>query len=436
MSTFELLNSSEKPLQALLVGVNTGNDTLFYYQIEELKNLCLARGIEAVEIITQNLIKINPITYVGTGKIEEINQVASSLNLDYIIFNDELTPIQLKNMEIFVDDEIEIIDRTMLILDIFESQAKTKEASLQVEVARLKYSLPRLIGKRRYLSRTVGGGAGGGGARRGLGETKLELDRRYIERQIDRAKAELDAITKARSTSRKKRLTSNTAVVAFVGYTNAGKSSTINTLLSLYGESDKNLFVKDMLFATLDTATRSIKLPNNHEFLITDTVGFVSKLPHHLIESFKSTLEEIKEASLIVHVIDASSPFMDLQIETTNQVLKELEVNSIPTIYAFNKMDLVKEPRFITSQYDNALLISSYTQEGYSQLADAIDNILFSKEFLHLLLIPYTRGEIYSNLKEKAEVLKTEYTENGIKVLVKMSEYLSNLYQELIVKNE
>lgn len=436
MSTFELLNSSEKPLQALLVGVNIGNDTLFYYQIEELKNLCLARGIEVVEIITQNLTNINPTTYVGTGKIEEINQVASSLNLDYIIFNDELTPIQLKNIEIFIDDKIEIIDRTMLILDIFESQAKTKEASLQVEVARLKYSLPRLIGKRRYLSRTVGGGTGGGGARRGLGETKLELDRRYIERQIDRAKTELDAITKARSTSRKKRLTSNTPVVAFVGYTNAGKSSAINTLLSLYGETDKNLFVKDMLFATLDTATRSIKLPNNHEFLITDTVGFVSKLPHHLIESFKSTLEEIKEASLIVHVIDASSPFMDLQIDTTNQVLKELEVNLIPTLYAFNKMDLVKEPRFITSQYDNALLISSYTQEGYSQLVEAIDNILFFKEFLHLLLIPYTRGEIYSNLKEKAEVLTTEYTENGIKVLVKMSEYLSNLYQEFIVKND
>lgn len=435
MNKTNTLNIVEKPLQALLVGVNSGNDTLFYYQMEELKNLCFARGIAIKDTINQNLPKINPVTYVGSGKIEEINQLASALEVDYIIFNDELSPIQLKNIELVIDDEIEIIDRTMLILDIFESLAKTKEASLQVEVARLKYSLPRLIGKRRYLSRTAGGGAGGGGARRGLGETKLELDRRQIVNQIERAKTELIAITKARSTSRKRRSSSNTPVVAFVGYTNSGKSSTINTLLSLYSEFDKNLFVKDMLFATLDTATRSIKLPNNHEFLITDTVGFVSKLPHHLIDSFKSTLEEITEASLIVHIIDASSPFMDLQIDTTNQVLKELGAEAIPTIYAFNKMDLVKEPRFITSRYDNPLLISSYTKEGYEKLVNAMEDLLFPKEFLLQLLIPYSNGEIYSVLKEKTEVLTTEYTDNGIKVLAKMSEHLSNLYQEFIIKS-
>ena len=292
--------------QIVIVGINIGNDEEFYYQLTELKSLCEACNYEVIETITQNLDRAIPATYVGSGKLQEIKQVATSLNVKKIIFNDELTPAQIKNINDALDGDFEIIDRTMLILEIFEKRATTKEASLQVEVAKLKYMLPRLIGTRSYMSRTTGGGAGGGGARRGLGETKLELDRRHIEMKISKAKSELESIKLARATSRKMRLNNDVKTVAFVGYTNAGKSSTINALLKLYANEneDKEVFVKDMLFATLETQTRKIKLPNNHFFLITDTVGFVSKLPHHLVESFKSTLEEILEADLIIHIVD------------------------------------------------------------------------------------------------------------------------------------
>ena len=317
----------------------------------------------------------------------------------------------------------------MLILDIFERRAKTKEAVLQVEIAKLKYNLPRLIGSRSYLSRVTGGGGGAGGARRGLGETKLELDRRHIEYQITKAKRELEKITKARSVTREKRNNNGLKTVSFVGYTNAGKSSTINTLLNMNNKIDKDVYVKDMLFATLSTSTRSLKLANNHEFLLTDTIGFVSKLPHHLVESFKSTLEEIKDSSLIVHVVDASSPYMDLQIETTIKVLQELNTENIPSIFVFNKVDLVKEPRFITSTYPDALLISSKTLIGYEELISTIESYLFPKEYNVTLLLPYDAGNIYNTLKEKTTVLNTEYLNEGIKVTAIISEYYYNIYK-------
>ncbi len=417
-------------LKAVIVCINTGNDILFSYEVEELKNLCLASNIQVVDEVFQTLKGPLTSTYVGKGKLQEIKQIALALDVNLVVFNDELSPAQLKNITKILGDDIEVFDRTMLILDLFERRAKTKEASLQVEIAKLKYNLPRLVGSRTYLSRTAGGASGGTGARRGLGETKLELDRRYIEKQIIKAKNELDKITKVRSITREKRTNNGLKVVAFVGYTNAGKSSTINTLLNMTNKFDKNVFVKDMLFATLSTSTRSIKLKNNHEFLLTDTIGFVSKLPHHLIESFKSTLEEIKEASLIVHVVDASSPYMDQQIETTRQVLKELEVLDIPSILVFNKVDIVKEPRFITSPYPNALLISSKTQEGYQELIEEIENHLFVKEFTVTYQIPYDRGNIFNTLKEKAKVLHTMYENDGIYVTAVVSEYYYHLYQE------
>lgn len=420
-------------LKAVIVSINTGNDELFSYETEELKNLCAASNILVVEEIYQSLNFPLNATYVGKGKLSEIKSVASALNVDLVVFNDELSPAQLKNIKKSLGEEIEVFDRTMLILDLFERRAKTKEASLQVEIARLKYNLPRLIGSRTYLSRVTGGGGGGGGARRGLGETKLELDRRTIERNILKAKNELEKITKARSVTREKRSNNGLKVVAFVGYTNAGKSSTINALLNTTNKLDKNVFVKDMLFATLSTSTRSIKLPNNHEFLLTDTIGFVSKLPHHLVESFKSTLEEIKEASLIVHVVDASSPYMDQQIETTRKVLQELEVLDIPNIFVFNKVDIIKEPRFITSIYPDALLISSKTMQGYDELIQTIDTMLFPKEYNVTYKLPYTLGNIYNTLKEKTTVLNTEYLNDGIYVKAIVSEYYYNLYQEFLI---
>lgn len=415
--------------KAIIVGINLGNDELFYYQMTELKSLCEACSFEVVETITQNLRSPNPATYVGIGKLKEIADIAQIVEADAVIFNDELTPSQIKNINEVIQN-IEVLDRTMLILEIFEKRATSKEAYLQVEIAKLKYMLPRLIGNRAYLSRTGGGGGGAGGARRGLGETKLELDRRHIEMKINKAKQELENLKKARQTSRKMRNENNEKIVALVGYTNAGKSSTINSLLNLYSDTDnKEVFVKDMLFATLETQTRKLKLPNNHQFLITDTVGFVSKLPHHLVESFKSTLEEILDADLILHIIDASSPFRDLQIKTTEEVLASLGVNDIPVLYVLNKTDLVKNQISLAS-FKDALHTSAKLKEGIRDLVNKIDEILFSDTYLDRFLIPYDKGNLFSLLKEKAEVLETKYLDNGIEVLANVSLQLHNMLNE------
>ncbi len=415
--------------QSIVVGINTGNDILFNYQFNETISLCKALDIEVVDTLTQNLPHPNTATYLGKGKLDELKELILHYDVNLVIFNDDLSPIQLRNITDYL--EVEVLDRTMLILEIFKIRAKTKEATLQVEIANLNYSLPRLIGLHNNLSRTGGGGGGASGARRGSGETKLELDRRHIERKIIKAKSELEDIVKARQTSRKSRSANGIKTVAFVGYTNAGKSSTINTLLSTYkDEETKQVFVKDMLFATLETSTRAIKLPNNKEFLITDTVGFVSKLPHYLVESFKSTLEEITEASLIVHVIDSTSPYMDLQIETTNKVLKELGVKDIPILYAFNKVDKLPNKMFVNSNLTPSIYLSSVTKEGYDDLCSFIEKTLFPDFVTCNLLLPYTRGDIYNSLKEKANVLSTEYLDRGILVNADLSTYLYNLYKE------
>ncbi len=418
--------------KAIIVGVCTKNEEFFNYEMKELSALCEACMMECVAVITQNLPSFNNATYVGSGKVFEIKEMVEIKDVDLVIFNDELTPAQLANLADVI--ECEIMDRTMLILEIFKTRARTKEATLQVELAHLNYMLPRLVGARKNLSRTGGGASGGAGARRGAGETKLELDRRIIEKRIDKLKSDLYAISLDRQTARKMRKKTNTLVVSFVGYTNAGKSSTINSLLRCAGSDvEKEVFVKDMLFATLDTSTRRIKLANNHEFLITDTVGFVNKLPHHLVESFKSTLEEITESSLIVHLIDASSPYMKWQIETTNEVLKKLGCSDIPIVYAYNKVDLVKNLIFIPTEYQPMLKISNRTLEGIDELLTYIESILF-KDLTVSLMLPYTKGEIYNVLKEKAHISSTEYLNEGIKVVVTLSEYLYNLYQEYEIK--
>lgn len=421
----------EELTKAIIVGVNTANEEYFSYQFTELANLCEARGIEVVDNVIQNLPHPNNKSYVGSGKLTEIATLKDAYGIDLIVVLDELSPVQLKNMEDALN--CEVIDRTMLILEIFQLRAKTKEAILQVEIANLKYMLPRLVGSYTNLSRIGGGGGGGAGARRGSGETKLEEDRRHIERRIQKATEELKEIVLSRQVARKARKANNTKTVAFVGYTNAGKSSTINTLLSYFDkDSDKQVFVKNMLFATLETSTRSIKLPTNQEFLITDTVGFVSNLPHHLIESFKSTLEEIKEADLIVHVVDASSPYAQTQIATTIEVLNEIGVIDIPTVYALNKVDLVKNKMFLPKVDKDAILISNETNEGIKDLIEYIKNSLFNDEITCKLLLPYDKGDIFTTLKEKAHVHNFSYENNGIVVEVTLSRYLYNLYNKYL----
>lgn len=417
---------------ALVVAVkDTTNDNIFSYRIHEILNLALAGGFEIVDTIIQNLPHPNKKTFIGKGKLDEVKQELSALEIKTVIFEDELSPAQIKNIEEVL--QCEVIDRTMLILMIFEMRAQTKEATLQVLIAKLKYMMPRLIGTRDYLSRIGGGGGGASGARRGSGETKLELDRRHIEQQIDRAKNELQDVVKNRLQNRKLRKSNNTKVVAFVGYTNAGKSSTINNLINSCQENvEKQVFVKDMLFATLETSTRRVKLNNNHEFLITDTVGFVNNLPHHLIESFKSTLEEIKDADLIIHIIDASSPFMDLQIETTFSVLKELEVKDIPIINAYNKIDLVNDFVLQTIDKKNSIFISAKTLDGYHDLIDNIETNLFCEDELVEFIIPFNRGDIVNHLMNVSIIHATDYLENGTYLKATVSKHIYNLYKEFL----
>lgn len=419
---------------------NEPSEELFSYRLSEINNLVVASNYEIVDTIIQNKSSVDKRTYVGKGKLDEIKQEIVALEengtiIENVIFESELSPIQIKNIEDYLDKVI--IDRTMLILDIFERRAKTKEAYLQVKIAKLKYMLPRLVGSRNYLSRTGGGGGGASGARRGSGETKLELDHRHIENQILKAKAELDEIVKNRKENRKLRSSNGIKVVSLVGYTNAGKSSTINYILNNYHTVktdgiDKQVFVKNMLFATLETATRRVKLENNHEFLITDTIGFVSNLPHHLVESFKSTLEEIKDSDLIIHIIDAGSPYMDLQIDTTLKVLTDLNVTNIPIINVYNKVDLVTDYFIGKIDKNDSVCISSKTGRGYDELIHLIDEKLYDSLHDVTFLIPYDKGEIVNNLMEVANVKKVDYLENGTLVDVVVSDYIYNLYKNYL----
>lgn len=405
-------NAEEKIYQkAMIVGLRLPEDDDFDDSLEELRALCEAVYITPVLTIIQSLPKPIGSTFVGKGKLQEIKE--ESFSCEIIIFLQELTPIQLKN----ISDEVNVpvIDRTMLILKIFQVRAKTKEAKLQVEIANLRYMLPRLIGLHTDLSK-IGGSSSN--ATRGAGEKKLELDRRILESQIDRSKLELKEVVKNRQVARKMRLSSNIPSISFVGYTNAGKSSTINTLLSMYGgQNYKQEFVKDMLFATLETTTRKITLPNNHEFLLTDTVGFVKDLPHSLVDSFRSTLEEITESDYIVNVIDASSKEMKKQVETTQKVLKEIGVKDIPILYVFNKQDLVEDTVLIdTTNYKPSLIISNKTKEGIDELVNLLDKSLYTSLVKKTYLFPFESLNIFNELKQKEHIISIGYLDTGIEV--------------------
>ncbi|MEW4069863.1 MULTISPECIES: GTPase HflX [Bacillus] len=410
----------EEVLQrAVLVGVNVGNEDDFAYSMEELTNLAEACDVEVIGQVTQNLQRVNPSHYIGKGKIEEVAAYVREIDANMVIFNDELSPSQIRNLE--EDLDCKVIDRTILILDIFAQRAKTKEAQLQVEVAHLQYMMPRLIGLRESLGRQSGGV---GTKNKGVGEKKLELDRRKIEEQISVLNKDLEALVAQRQTQRKQRKKNEIPVVALVGYTNAGKSTTMNAMLEIYnGTEEKQVFEKDMLFATLETSVRNIDLPDNKSFLLTDTVGFVSKLPHHLVKAFRSTLEEVAEADLLIHVVDYANPNYEQLIDITNETLKKIGVENIPTIYAYNKSDVVDVE--IPKVQEDRVYLSAKKHVGMEELVEMIRSHIYKEYTKCEMLIPYDQGQVVSYFNNHAHVLSTSYENEGTKLEVecKTSDY-------------
>ncbi|MFC4410461.1 GTPase HflX [Chungangia koreensis] len=416
--------------RAILVGVQKLNDQHFDYSMEELKNLAEALDVEVAGKVTQNLDRANPAHYVGSGKLTEIRNFYEEFEANLVIFNDELSPSQIRNIE--GELECKVIDRTMLILDIFSRRAKTKEAQMQVELAQLQYMLPRLVGMRASLSRQ-GGGTGGGFKNRGAGETKLELDRRKIEDQIAKLRRDLDSVKSQRETQRKQRRKNDIPVVSIVGYTNAGKSTLMNQLLAkLYQDKSKSVFEKNMLFATLETSVRHIKLPNKKEFLLTDTVGFVSRLPHHLVKAFRSTLEEAREADLLLHVVDVSNEEYRFMMDVTNETLQEVGVKNVPTVTVFNKSDEagVRYPQMS----GDSIWISAKEGAGLDELLTIIQQRVFGDYVTVELLIPYDRGEIINYLNEYTDVSSLAYEENGVLIKAEMKEADRNRFKEFLLR--
>lgn len=393
----------EEEYRAILVGLQTREDIT--HSMDELEGLAEADGVEVIGRIIQSLEKPNTATFIGKGKVEELAEMCSNMEADTVIFNDELSGVQLRNLEEAVG--VRVIDRTILILDIFADRATSREGKLQVELAQLQYRMPRLTGFGKSLSR-LGGGIG----TRGPGEKKLETDRRHIAGRIDDIKAELKKMNKNRAVQRAGREKSNIPVVALMGYTNSGKSAVMNKLLEMTEKEEKTVKSQDMLFATLDTQHRKISLEPGAEFILIDTVGFVSKLPHSLVEAFKSTLDEVKYADLLVHVVDAAYEERDFQIDVTNNVINQIGAGSKEKIMAYNKMDIAEEKPLDVSGSD-AVYISALTGDNMDQLIRTIKDKIFGGRIHAKLLIPYDKGSITSYLLENAEITSTEYTGEG-----------------------
>ncbi|MBP2113902.1 GTPase HflX [Paenibacillus silagei] len=396
--------------KAVIVGMQLQNDTNFAYSMEELRNLAAACEIEVVAELSQKSSRVNPSHYIGTGKIQELALLMEQHEAPIVIFNDELSPSQIRNLESALDRQV--IDRTILILNIFASRAKTKEAQLQVEVAQLQYMLPRLSGLRESLGRQ---GGGAGLKNRGAGETKLELDRRRIEERISALQLELQTQVARRQIQRKQRHKNEVPVVCLVGYTNTGKSSLMNTLVETYHPgSGKGVLAKDMLFATLETSVRSIVLPDHKTFLLTDTVGFVSQLPHHLVKAFRSTLEEVTEADLLIHVVDIADPQHEQHMAVTNETLKALGADGIPTLYAYNKADLGEDP--YPQVEENSVTLSAKKNRGIAELVTLIRSRIFTDYVQCEILVPFDRGSIVSYFNEHADVQSVSYEEQGTRL--------------------
>lgn len=416
--------------RALLVGVDDGSDADFEGSMEELKSLARACYMEPVGVITQRMESADKGLYIGSGKVKEVKEAADLSEAGIIVFDDTLTPSQLRNLQEELDRAI--LDRTTLILDIFETRARTREAKLQVESAKLKYLLPRLVGMHKALTRQ--GGTSGSMSSRGAGEKKLELDRRRIERRISELSKELEEVSKERQVQRKKRSRSRIPLVALVGYTNAGKSTIMNSLVDRYvKEEEKRVLEKDMLFATLDTTVRRISTGNNRDFLLSDTVGFIHKLPHALIKAFHSTLEEVEEADLLLQVVDYSDPHYREQMETTERTLLELKTGDIPMITVFNKTDKcegrINYPKIAGR---DKIYLSAKEETSVNMLTDMILTRIYEDYVTAEFLIPYENGRALSYFMEHAHVTAKEYRETGTLIKVKCHKADRDKYREYL----
>ena len=396
----ELYENLEAPKKAVLAAVDTGEYDV-ETSLEELRELARTAGYPVVGTATQKLQSPVAATFMGSGRLLELKEYLEAVEADLILFDEELSPAQLRNIEELCD--CPVLDRTMLILDIFAARAASGEGKLQVELARLQYQLPRLAGRGVQLSRQGGGGTGGTGARRGAGESKLEVDRRHIRRRIDALKTELAALARRREQRRTRRKKDGVTTVAIVGYTNAGKSTLLNAL------TDAGIPARNRLFDTLDTTTRTLEISDTCTVLISDTVGFIRKLPHHLVEAFKATLEELSYADLILHVIDASNPEWREQAEVVEGLITQLGAQTTPRIEVFNKSDIYVGE--IRPHGEDIVSISAKTGEGLDKLLEKIRKRLDTGVHRVTLALPYDKGGILDTLYREAKVESVEYGE-------------------------
>ncbi|NPA31916.1 MAG: GTPase HflX [Chloroflexi bacterium] len=405
--------------RAVLVGVDWRDRKALLpvdESLAELARLAETAGLEVVGQVVQRLRRPNPKTLVGKGKLEEIKALVEEQRADVVIFDDELTPRHQRELERFFGDKVRVLDRTVLILDIFAQHAHTKEGALQVELAQLEYRLPRLTRAWTHLERQAGGGggrAGRGVGLRGPGEKQLELDRREIKRRIARLKRELEKVRAHRQRYRARRRKNRLPVVALVGYTNAGKSTLLNRL------AGAEVYVADQLFATLDPTTRRVELPGGHLALFTDTVGFIQKLPATLVAAFRATLEEIAEADLLLHVIDIAHPQAQAQAEAVLRTLRDIEADHIPILTVLNKIDLLPDPdaaRAALENFPNAVAVSALTGQGIPDLLEAVARQLFATYVPVEVHLPYDQGQLLALFHELGHIERIEHRRDGVHI--------------------
>ncbi|MBO6162740.1 MAG: GTPase HflX [Eubacterium sp.] len=395
---------NERPERAVLVAVQLPNRPDTGPLLRELGELAKTAGAEVVGTLTQDRDRFEPGTYLGTGKLEELRELVLSVNADLVITDDELSPAQQKNLERALD--VRVLDRTAVILDIFADHARTSEGKLQVELAQLRYNLSRLTGQGTALSR-LGGGIG----TRGPGEKKLEQDRRAVRNRIGQLRRELEEVKAHRELTRKERTKKGVPVAAVVGYTNAGKSTLLNVL------TDAGILAEDKLFATLDTTTRLLELPGKQQILLTDTVGFIRKLPTELIRAFRSTLEEASYADYLIHVVDASDPEWETYRKTVYETLDLLEIREKPVLTVFNKMDVAEgEIHLRDERAEKTVRISAKTKEGLDQLTEALLEMIRGGKRRIEMVLSFDQMSILSEIRKKGELLAEEYLPEGVRI--------------------